>query len=100
MNRKEIDKNIQFVYSKPGHFNTLKTLDRKDIYGYCQTICVTDSGLTEIINFVVMLAKQSQLRDYVTGNGTKHNSKAEECLCKGQGAAVSSLKVTLIPEHG
>lgn len=55
--------------------------------------CVTDNGLTKIRNAVVMIAMQSQLKDYVpTGDAAEHNSEPQGCLCKRQGAAVSALK--------
>ena len=41
---------------------------------------VTDSGLTEIISSAVVIAMQSQLRDYVsTGDGAKYNRHENVC---------------------
>lgn len=55
------------------------------------------SSLTEIISSAVVIALQSQLKDYVpTGVGAKHNGEAEQCFCKWRVAAIPALMVTLV----
>lgn len=44
---------------------------------------VAGSGLTEIISSAVVIAMQSQLKDYApTGDEATHNREAQQCFCK------------------
>lgn len=85
-------RNKRHLYDKPGHFSTLIILDRTDMWFLAMLLklfnrliymSVTDSSLTEIISSAVVIAMQSQLKDYVsTGVGAKHNREAQQCLCE------------------
>lgn len=89
--RENWDWGILRLHDEPRHFSTrvIFGTDSRVILS-CATATMTPlinliymSSLTEIISSAVVIALQSQLKDYVlTGAGAKHNGEALQCFCE------------------
>lgn len=89
--RENWDSGILRLHDEPRHFSTGIIFGKDSCVTLsCATATMTPlinliymSSLTEIISSAVVIALQSQLKDYVlTGAGAKHNGEALQCFCQ------------------